>query len=291
MRTLLVASVLLLCLVWLTPMVSSHLHQRPVAVKAGRMLPAEVLKPVFSEFRTLVADWSIVRTLFYFGTLIDKNRNNVIVTPEYNQMYYNLAQSLKLDPYNLDAYYFSQAIFTWDVGRIAETNRMLDYGMKYRIWDWQLPFWAGFNSFYFLKDYAAAANYFQRAAVLSENPIFAKLAARYQYEAGHEELGIAFLESMIRSARSEQVRHLYRTRKLALEALKTLTVAVAEYRRRYGLLPEPLSLLVDRHILPQLPEDPYGGDFFLDSEGRVRTTSKLSFSRAKALEKEAGKND
>jgi len=284
MKKMLSVSVFLLCFIWLTLMVSTHLSRRPVAVKAGYLLPAEVLKLVCSEYGTVVADWSIIRTLFYFGTIIEKNRNNVTVTPEYSQMYYNLVQSLKLDPYNQDAYYFSQAIFTWDVGRISETNQLLDYGMRYRTWDWQLPFWAGFNSSYFLKDYVSAANYFQKAATLSKNPIFAKLAARYQYEAGQEELGIAFLETMIHSARNERVLHLYQIRKLALEALMTLKDGVEEYRQRYGVLPEHLSMLVDQRILIKLPEDPYGGDFFLDSEGRVRATSNLSFARAKALE-------
>src|ERR1035437_4961022 len=61
--------------------------------------------------------------------------------------------------------------------------------MKYRTWDWQLPFFAGFNSAFFLKDYAAAARYYQRAGELSGSDLSRLLAGRYGPGATDSPLG------------------------------------------------------------------------------------------------------
>ena len=263
--------------VGLMPILAGSLASRPVAVKAGYVPSGDVLKIVAGEYRTLFADWTVVRTLFYFGTIFDLNQRNIVARPEYEQMYNNLVQALKLDPYNQDISYFSQAVFTWDVGRAKETNKLLDYGMKYRTWDWQLPFWAGFNSAYFMKDYQAAAGYFKKAAELSGNSLFTRLAARYFHEAGDDQLGIAFLETMIKSAKDDRVRKVYQTRLDALVAASQLRQAVAVYRQKYSRMPASLEDLVSAGVLNALPADPYGGSFYLDADGQVRTTSKFAF--------------
>lgn len=275
--------ILLVSYLGLMPPMTEALLNRPVSVKAGRMPSGEVLKVTLGEYRTLVADWMIVRTLFYFGTIFELNDHNVTSRPEYGQMYNNLTQALKLDPYNLDAYYFSQAIFTWDVGKIVEVNRLLDYGMKYRTWDWQLPFWAGFNSAYFLKEYNSAAIYFKKAAELSKNSLFTNLAARYFHESGQDELGILFLDTMMQSAKDKNVRDLYEIRKNALIAISQIKKAAYEYEKKFGNTPKILDNLVESGFLTKIPEDPYGGVFYFDEQGGIQTTSKLTFMGENAM--------
>lgn len=258
------------------PGLHRSLQNRPLAVKAGYMPKAEILRMTSGEFSTLLADYAVVRTLFYFGTIFDLNQRNVTTRPEYAQMYHNLVQALKLDPYNQDIYYFAQATFTWDVGRIRETNKILEYGLNYRVWDWQLPFWLGFNHAYFLKQYDQAAVYFKKAAELSGNDLFTRLAARFYYEAGQEQLGIAFLDTMIQGARDERIRKLYQNRKDALVAVRSLREAVSRYQARFGHRPANLRSLVEAGLLEALPVDPYGGTFYLDEAGQVRSTSKFA---------------
>jgi hypothetical protein len=257
---------------------ASYMKNRPVAVKLGYVPSAEVLRVTVGDQKLIVAHTAVVKVLVYFGTLVEKLNSNKIVLPaEYLNMYTTLQTAVKLDPYNSDAYYFSQAAFTWEVGRAAEVNRMLDYGMKYRTWDFTLPFYAGFNSAYFLKQYEPAARYMQRAAEISGNPLLTTLAARYFFESNNSDLGIQFLEMMEKGAKDEQVRKLYRLRRTALRAVTGIQAAVNQYRERHGRLPTRLEELSEQGILPQLPEDPYGGRFYLDSSGTVRTTSKFAF--------------
>lgn len=257
---------------------ASYMKDRPVAVKLGYVPSAEVLHVTVGDQKLLVAHAAVVKVLVYFGSLVDKlNTNKIVIPAEYLNMYKTLQTAVKLDPYNSDAYYFAQAAFTWEVGRAEEVNLMLDYGMKYRTWDYTLPFYAGFNASYFLKQYEPASRYMKRAAEISGNSLLTNLAARYFFESDKSELGIKFLEMMEKGAKDEQVRRLYRIRRTALEAVLNIQAAVGLFREQNGRLPKRLDELVKYGFLVQLPEDPYGGLFYLDNSGSVRTTSKFAF--------------
>lgn len=258
---------------------STYLYRRPVQIKLGYVPEAKAIKYGTADQRYLVADWAVLKVIIYFGELIEKARGKELFqsAPDYQGMFKTLQTALRVEPYNRDAYYFAQAAFTWELGRFREVNNMLDYGMKYRTWDYQLPFFAGFNCAYFIKDYAMAAEYMKKAAVISNNELFTNLAARYFYEAGTTDLGIVFIESMIKSAKNDKERKMYQTRRDALLAIQHLTSAVERYKQIYGTLPGTLDELLNRGILQKLPADPYGGNFYLDEKGIVRSTSKLAF--------------
>lgn len=255
---------------------SSYLTNRPVAIKLGSFPEAKVIRFVAADQLYLVANYAVTRVLFYFGTLVDLDKRKVRVKPEHFNMFKTMETVVKLDPYNMDAYYFIQAAFTWELGRAKDVNRVLDYGMKYRNWDSQLPFYAGFNAAYFLKDYKTAATYFQRAAELSGNDLYTNLSARYFYEAGETDLGIAFLSTMTKGASDPKVRKIYELRKSALEGVRTLENAVEGFRRATGRAPASLEALVSAGFIDEIPSDPYGGSFYLDPDGRVRSSSKFA---------------
>jgi hypothetical protein len=162
------------------------------------------------------------------------------------------------------------------VGRAKEVNNMLDYGMRYRTWDYQLPFYAGFNAAYFLKDYAGAAEYMKKAAQLSGDPLFTNLAGRFFYESGREDLGIIFIKSMEKGTRDMKVKKLFQMRIQALEAVHVIRTAVKSFTSRYGRLPLTVDELVQKGLLASVPVDPYGGKFFITSDGSVESTSKLA---------------
>jgi tetratricopeptide (TPR) repeat protein len=262
---------------------TGYLKHRPVAEKMGYLPEAKALKYLVADHRSLVAEWAVLKVMFYYGGLI-KPDNGVIrfvAPPEYQTMFRTLQTALWLDPYDMDAYYFAQAAFTWDVGRIREVNNLLDYGMRHRIWDYQLPFFAGFNTAYFLKDYSRAADYMKRAAELSGEPLFTTLAARYFYEAGREDLGIIFLDSMEMRVKDEKVKSLLQSRRDALAEVRKIRLAADNYRKVTGRDPSSLEELVREGFLPRIPRDPYGGKFYLAPEGEVGSTSRFAPSHKK----------
>ncbi|MDG5469511.1 hypothetical protein P9J64_14365 [Deltaproteobacteria bacterium IMCC39524] len=248
---------------------------RPIEVKLGYLPHAQVLKVISGEHRSSVAGMLVMRVLFYFGSILQKFQDNVIVSPEFLNMYRTIRSIVALDPYNMDSYYFAQSVFTWDLGRVQEVNALLEQGAKYRTWDPYIPFYLGFNYSYFLKDYTKAAEYMQSAAELSGNPLYAQLAARYFYESEQAALGLAFLETMINNARDKTVRRNYELRRDALLATLAIERARDAYRERYGAMPIDLEQLLNFGLLSAAPDDPYGGSFYLDERGRVRTTSEL----------------
>lgn len=200
-----------------------------------------------------------------------------MIPPEYFNMYRTLEAATLLDPYNADPYYFANAIFTWDAGRVVEVNKLLEYGMNYRTWDSMMPFFAGFNAGYFLKDFEKASRHMARAAEISGSPGIAHLASRYFYEAGELSAAIEFLTQIERMAPSVREAEFYRFRKEALQAVSLIQTALGVYRQRYGQPPDSLQDLVTDGVLDLLPVDPYGGKFFVDNEGKVRSTSNLKF--------------
>lgn len=258
---------------------SAHLENRPIVVKLGYTPAAEVLKMVGGDHRCTLAESAVLKVLFYFGTLAGHWRENVVIQPEYYNMFKTLETAIKLDPYNMDAYYFAQAAFTWEIGRARDVNALLDQGMKYRTWDWYLPFYAGFNSAYFLKDYARAGDYMRKAAELSGDPLFTNLAARYFYEAGRSDFGLHFLDNMIARARDPKVRAIYEMRREALLAVREIETALQRFRAGFGRPPRDITELRTSGVLMSLPKDPYGGQFYLDPQGAVRSTSKFARPR------------
>ena len=276
MRSILAAILLLLIYGSFIMPFADHMKARPVAVKLGYVPKAEITRMAAYDFRFLLSEMNVIKVLFYFGTLADQQAEDVYGTPEYGSMYSQLVQAAKLDPYNQDIYYFSQAIFTWDLGRVLEVNKLLEYGMRYKKNDWRLPYYAGFNSAYFLSDFDSAARYFQKAAEISGNELFTKLAARYFHAAGKGDLGILFLDAMIKSAKNPSVKETYVLRKNALIAALTLQKAADAFRERYDRIPETVDQLVNVGLVDSIPDDPYGGTFFITDEGKIETTSKFA---------------
>ncbi|QWV95663.1 hypothetical protein KP004_07740 [Geomonas oryzisoli] len=273
-----VFGILLCSLVAVAVPFSRSVAERPVLVKLGVLPAAEPLKMISGDQRYLLAQCAVVKVLFYYGTLVEKFQQKIALQPEYGNMFGTLQTAVVLDPWNADAYYFTQAAFTWELGKVDEVNRMLEYGMKSRTWDYQLPFFAGFNAAYFKKDYANAARYFQQAARLRPDPLLTNLSSRYFYESGESRLGLAFLDYMQRHATDSKVIRLYQLRKQALLAVMELQQACDRYAARFGHLPEKISDLVAAGLVERVPADPYGGSFYIDDKGKIRSTSKFAFA-------------
>jgi hypothetical protein len=268
---------LLLCYVTLIVPFSSYMQNKPFAEKVANVPSVNLLQFMSADHKQLVGASLVMEVLVYFGGLMDQDPSKIEVPPDYPAMSRLIHASVKLDPYNMDSYYFAQSMLVWDVGQIKLANDLLIYGMKYRTWDWYLPFFAGFNYAYILKDYEPAARYYKLAGKLSGQPLFVKLAGRYMHEAGQTDLGIIYLIAMVESARNPAIKKTYELRLEALQAVRIIELARDAYRQGNGRQQTSLEELLQAGYLKDVPEDPYGGSFYLDSEGGVKTTSKFAF--------------
>jgi tetratricopeptide (TPR) repeat protein len=213
---------------------------------------------------------------------MDKPESNVVAEmPDYLGMSNMIHNALKLDPYNMDGYYFAQSFLTWEVKQYVIANKLLDYGMKYRTWDWYLPFFAGFNHAFFLKDYKKAAEYYKRAGELSGDPLYNSLAGRYMQQSGQTDLAIIYLTMLENGEKNQAVKKNYQTRLTAFKEVRRIELARDHYLKAGGALPVTVDILIRSGSLSPAPVDPYGGQFYIEVDGKVATTSRFAFSGSK----------
>lgn len=266
---------------------TNYMHSKPIEEKLGFVPHINLIKPFSADQKEFVAASLVMKVLMYFGDVLDRAGKGMVITEPLDMqgMSRLLHGAVLLDPYNMDAYYFAQSFLTWDAKQIKIANNLLDYGMKYRTWDWYLPFFAGFNHSYFLKDYSKAADYYKRAAELSNNNLFVALAGRYMQESGRTELAIAYLVSMERIELNPQLKKSYQIRLAAFHEVRRIELARDRFRERSGKLPGSVEQLVQTGLLQPAPVDPYGGSFYLEPDGKVMSSSKFAFGVAKNGEK------
>ncbi len=237
-------------------------------------LPASALKLAALDYRNLVADWLFSTTLSFHGGKL--TRKEPIDEETYRIIYRRLDVASELDPYFVDPYYFGQAVLTWGAGMPQEANQLLDRGRRFRPDQWIFPFFMGFNAFYFLHDQTQAAAYLMEASRHPDGPpLAALLAARLAAHGGDTKTSIEFLQQLVAKTDDPGTRRLIARRLEALNGVRLLERAVERYQTEFGAAPNTVSDLVARGILSRLPTDPYGGSFYLDSNGKVWTTSDL----------------
>jgi hypothetical protein len=237
-------------------------------------LPAAALKILALEYDNLVADLIFSRTLSFYGGKL--HRNESITPATYHTIYRRLDAASALDPRFVDPYYFGQSVLTWGANMPREANGLLDRGRRHRTDDWVMPFFMGFNAFFFLRDNAKAAEYLMEASTRPEaSPLVALLAARMAATGGSTDVAVVFLDELAARTEDPATRLQIMERADAVRGIAILEQAVARYRDMFGVTPTDLRALVDRGLLPSIPDDPYGGTYYLTPQGTVWTTSDL----------------
>ena len=259
----------------LVPWVGQYLTAEYRRVSIEHPLSYKVLKAISLDQRMIVGQFKVAKVVTYYGGR-SPEVSQKFGRDDYFLMFRNLDAAIRLDPYNIDAYYFAQAALTWEVKEYAAANALLEFGMKYRTWDYLLPFFAAFNYSYFLKDHANAAVCYRRAAEISGSDLFMRLASRSYYESGRTEDAIAYLKVLISSSKNEALKQMLVKRLKALTGVRIIEEARDLYRNRFGSPPQSVEQLKGSGVLRRLPVDPYGGAFFIDAEGQVRSTSSFS---------------
>ncbi len=259
---------------------ASYMRNRPFVEKMGYTPEPGVLKLLSADQYRFVGAVLLMKVINYYGGLAERAPNKINLPPDYQEMQRTFETAVRMDPYNMDAYYFAQATMVWEAKQVRATNRLLEYGMRYRDWDFYLPFFAGFNYAYFLKDYENAARCYKRVGELTGSDLTIKLAGRYLYEAGKTQLAIDYLSTMVKSTTNEAVRKTLQTRLDAFLAVRNIEKAADRFRTNFHVVPRSVVELRSKGYLKEIPVDPYGGTFYIDERGKVRSTSKFAFGVA-----------
>ena len=242
-------------------------------IPAGYIIPSQFSRVLALGHKGLLSDFLFLKTATFVGGR--SGMGQPLTEEDWQYVAASLDVVTDLDPYFTDPYVLAEGLLAWDAGKPEEANRLLKKGMEYRTLDWRLPFYVGFNSFYFLQDYASAAEYIMQAAKLPGSPSYlSTLAARLAYYGGQSRTALLFLQQMLEEASDPLMQKRLQKRLTALQNAVIIENALAEFKEREERLPA-FGELVEKGYLNELPPDPYGGEWILLPSGRVFSTSKF----------------
>ena len=182
----------------------------PKGEDSSFMIPAPILKIVMLDFHGIASDYLFLNALVFVGSTHERKEIPRVKPWEWKWLYRTLDASTVLDPYFLDTYFFANGQLTGDALMIEEDNLLLEKGSKYREWDSSLPFYIGFNYFYFFQDNQNARNWLLEASRRPGAPLlYASLAEKLAYDKKHTENAISFIEEMSKRTEGEALKKKY----------------------------------------------------------------------------------
>ena len=238
------------------------------------VLPSSLLKIVTLEFRGLASDILFLDSMTFIGGAQNLKGTSQITENEWHWWTKTLETATDLDPYFFDPYYYANAFLPWDAHMAGEANRLLEKGSRNRDWDWMLPFFIGFNNFFFLQKDIEAADFLMEASRRpGGDPTLASIASRIVYKGNRIETAILFLEEIAKKTEDKELKKRYEKRIRALQSMLVLEGAVLTFKKKFNRNPITPDELVKKNIISQIPVDPYGGEFYITNDGKVRSTT------------------
>ncbi len=249
--------------------------QRTAVARAEQLayLPkGEYLKLAVLGYRQVVADLIWLQAVQHIGAKRDTQLG-------YTWTYHAVDVLTDLDPTFVPPYQATGLFLGVLVGRQEEGLAILGKGIRHNPSSWQLPFLAGYVSYYELCNPVAGGEYLRIAARVPGSPAYLpQLAARMTVESGDPTAALEFLDRFSRNVTDERVREalLQRMKEIVQEKdLRFLEESIRRYRGKYGQPPAKLEDLMLHGIIQQMPSDPLGGEYEVDTfSGVVRATSK-----------------
>jgi len=258
---------------WSAARLDARVHGTDADEELVYLPEARFLRAVALGYNNALADLLWFRTISYFGRHYRSDRL-------YPWLAHMCDLVTDLDPQAEHVYRFGGVLLPWEADQVDAGIKLLEKGNEALPESWVIPFWLGFNEYYFKHDYdkalAAAREATNRPGV---HPIATRFAATLAAKQYGPELAEEFLTQMEEETDRADVRAVIRhqiRRARAANDIAKLKRAVALYRERFGGLPSSLDLLVREGILPSIPSDPFGGVYELNpATGAVRSSTRM----------------
>jgi len=164
-----------------------------------------------------------------------------------------------LDPWVDHPYRFAAVWLTESEENVRTANRLLERGIAHHPDEWRNRFYLGFNLFYYLTQYEAAAEQLHLASQLDGSPPYLpRLVARLRSETADIDVAEAFLLELVRTTEEGPAREGYLAALDEIEVEKKaryLEQARAAFRKLNGRDIESVDELVSGRnaVIPALP--------------------------------------
>lgn len=225
--------------------------------------PPKYVELISGSFKGFFAD------LFYIrGVLaLTERMDNTSLWVDWVQE--NFRTAVCLDPNLVQAYFFAGVVVAKDAQSTHRGIEFLKQGLILNPKSWQIPYWLGFN-YYQLGDYLKAVSYYRIASQLPNAPAFLKSnSPMLYYRAGRPDIGILYLQGLLQSVKDKKQLEWIKMKLIWLENLVFLEEKVDEFRKTFGFAPQTLEDLVNYKLIPGIPEDAFGGGYYLDKQTKT----------------------
>lgn len=221
-------------------------------------------------FDEMTADILYIKALGYFG-------GHYLSDKEYKWLYHILDITTTLSPRFKEPYEFGAVILALEAGEVENANKLLKKAIEHNPQYWQFPFYLAFNHFFYLQDYASAASYMEQASKLPDAPEYIPLlSSRLYAQAQQPEYAISFLTEIYNETDNKIIKEKLeiRMKELIIERdLNWLEQAVTRYTKLYSNQPSNLEELTQQGLIEKIPQEPFGGYYYLDDETGVPKSS------------------
>lgn len=227
------------------------------------------LKGMALGYDEALADFLWVRTIGYFGSHVKTDQ-------DYTWLIHMLQLITELDPRYESPYEFAGVILPAELEDVDTAITFLKKGIRdiprHNPRYWLQPFYLGFCYFIYKDQPIQAAQYYQQAAAFPKSPSYLPLLIGRLYAAENRpQDGISVIYQMLDDKKSKMSSNSY-TRDALIKRIKQLRVgmhlrllqsAVDEYVQIYNKQPDQLADLVARLFLPMIPDEPFGGYYYI----------------------------
>lgn len=244
--------------------------------------PGPLTTRAFLGYESLAADIYWIRAVVYFG----KQRLSEDPEKNYDLLFPLLDFVTSLDKRFTVAYRFG-SIFLSEAapggpGRPDLAIELLQRGMERSPEKWEYPHDIGFIYYWSYRDYAKAAEWFQRASAIEGAPFWLKsTAATVLAEGGDRESARLLWRQLLDHSDTEWVKSAAAIRLAQLDAMDridALNEIVWRYEARTGRMPSNWQQLIAAGVLRGVPTDATGVPFEIDpvnEDVRVSRKSQL----------------
>jgi tetratricopeptide (TPR) repeat protein len=282
-RVTTVASVLLLLSLVSSVLLLRRLDQLRTTATLEEVLyfnSPKLVKRLSLGYDGLFADIYWTRAVQYFG-----GKHVTRTATDYKLLSPLLEITTALDPKLIVAYEFGANFLGPNppegAGQPDKAIALLEGGIRNNPNDWKLYYDLGFFYYFDLKDYARAAEAFERGAkVPKAHPFLRAMAAQMAQHAGEIQTARMLWQATYANTQDDLIRQNAAEHLRALQVDENVTELermVAQYRQQTGVAPSSFNVLIGAGMLRGVPVDPDGKPYKLLADGRIELRNPEDF--------------
>ena len=230
-----------------------------------RLLPTREMVGLLSfDHRGAAADYLFTQVSIHSGSLMWKPLD---IKFDSLWAYGMMDLVTDLDPKYREAYLMSGMGLIHNFSDASLALPILKKGMAANPDSWELPYWYGYDHYFYLDDSETASKYFMMAA---QKPGAPKtnwgLLVNVSRESGYYENAYWAMKVMYESAGSDKVKTIYAKKLVQLQNVFLIQKGADAFQQERGVFPATLGEIVEKGYVEEIPEDPMGKGYYWDSE-------------------------